>query len=706
MVRTPVLFSASSCLRFGNDSPPGGSSIPPQAIQSLRDTLGQHTVLNHKRESASSRKKPFLSLRNLGLSLTLLAGSLGLTGYGVNRVQHAVNTIPRGEAAAVEAQMNAYQKGVGKQFDKFNQWTQRVQKDSVSYHYDTHALQGFQEQAETLAKSLATLLAQSDNPQDRAVAEKMLFETNRNDTVIDQIGIDLFTHVRERIRAKEPLAIATFVEAHPELAHLPPKAQEHLATEIFTLFNQHPTMEMQQFKKEFVEQNRAETRQHSQHRPTPQRLLRDVLEVHIGHRLSGVNLERFSSLDTQAKALDFMKAAMHNPNNFQQLSEAEREYVVERSEDILQVLDYDFQHPGLLSLLLTGLILTAGVTASGLGIRQTSQQVSQAFRQRLEERRNYLQSQFVIEDYRAEAFPEVHKTLKEHASTLIEARNRAVLEPGNADLYALYTELYGANQKQWPTAAKLAGFYKNMAQATLLKNQKRSRVTNETFHKALERVLRQSQQQQTYFPEFELASLLNELYPSASVVNPTTGEPLRPYHQEIQKLDDSLIALQVKVLNERVVLTKLQQDQAEQQQKLENLPSQATTERALEKQKLESLTSSLKLHQELIAEYQRHYPPLAQQRIKYELLGMSESDTEAMAAKLKELEALRKHYEGLTQDSQVDRLWEQVQVRQGMVNATQEELHQERTVRDKAGRVLRDVEQQKRPPSDPSAKNA
>jgi hypothetical protein len=181
---------------------------------------------------------------------------------------------------------------------------------------------------------------------------------------------------------------------------------------------------------------------------------------------------------------------------------------------------------------------------------------------------------------------------------------------------------------------------------------------------------------------------------------------LRPYHQEIQKLDDSLIALQVKVLNERVVLTKLQQDQAEQQQKLENLPSQATTERALEKQKLESLTSSLKLHQELIAEYQRHYPPLAQQRIKYELLGMSESDTEAMAAKLKELEALRKHYEGLTQDSQVDRLWEQVQVRQGMVNATQEELHQERTVRDKAGRVLRDVEQQKRPPSDPSAKNA
>lgn len=699
MVRTPVLFAASSRLRFGNDSPPGGSSLSPQATQSLKDTLGQHTTLRYKRESGSSRKKPLLSLRNLGLSLTLLAGSLGLAGYGVSRAHHAVQTTPRGEAAVVEAQMNAYQKGVGTKFDQFNQWADQVQQKSTTYHYDTQTLQGFQEQAETLVKSIATQLAQSDNPQDRAVAEKMLFETNQNDTVIDQIGIDLFTHVRERIRAQEPLAIATFVEAHPELAHLPPKAQEHLATEIFTLFNQHPTMEMQPFKKAFVEQNRHDSKQReSQYRaPTPQRLLRDVLEVHIGNRLSGVNLERLSSLDTQAEALDFMKAAMHHPNNFQQLSEAEREYVVERSEDILAVLDYDFQHPGIWSLLLTGLILSTGVGASALGIRKTSQQVSQAFHQRMEERRNYLQSKFIVEDYRAEAFPEVHKALREHTTRLIEARNQAVLEPGNADLYALYTELYGTNQKQWPSASNLAGFYKNMAQATLLKTQKRSRVTNATFHKALDQVLRQSQQKQTYFPEFELADLLHELYPPASAVN----QSLRPYHQEIQKLDSSLNALQMKILNERIVLTQLQHQQAEQQEKLAKLPDNAPTEHALEQQKLESLTSSLKLHQELIAEYQRHYPPLAQQRIKYELLGISESDTEAMAAKLKELETLRRHYEGLAQDSQVERLWQQVQVRQGMVNATQEELHQERTVRDKAGKLLRDVDNKSGPRQQP-----
>lgn len=654
---------------------PSTPQIPAAQKQQLEKCLEQHRTLSDKR--TETKPTPF---KSIGKFFTLLGVSIGLVGAastGGVRLNHYFQVKPQGEAAQVESGMQVKQDLVGKPWQELKTWADGVKAQTTTYNVDTATLMEFQTRSQNLVKGLAGALGQSGDPQDFLIAQKISFDSTENDALIDQLGVDLFTHVGQQVAKGEGLAIDQFINTHTAFDHLPSKAKEKLGMEIFTLFNQNPNLDLKLFQKDAVAQNRAETadtKRAPKVASTDQRILRDTLEVYVGNKINGLSFDKLTEIKTSADVLAYLKPIAENKNNFKQLTDAERTRFIEQSKEILKVLDFQFQDPGSryfyesLALLLAG-----GLGAAALGVVYTKR-MGAAIRAKLANRNNVLNTPLQIVKTASAEFSTLDRQNDQQVETLKEIRKKAC--DGLPEVKAFFSEL---DKDPAPYGGTLIAYYENIAQAGFAK-QGKTQVTDLELAKAVQGLLNLALAQHNYLPEFQLYQMICDTQKQETPKATTPDELLA---QEIASVEEKLGNLQIMIINQQITVFHLNE---ELQAKRTETAGTDLNGNPLAQKKLQALETNLKSHQSVLEEYHTMFTSLSTLRQQYDILGQAQTSSESVSNRHAELERLKK--EAFGESAALGRLQDEVELQQQMVTNTQADMEAQRRLAQQAEAVI------------------
>lgn len=678
-------------IRFAGESEPQSTSdtVNQAFHQSVRKNLDAHREVEAKRTILSKPVKPKRGLIRRSLFPLLTLGTVATTVAGGAGVYHYHSHQPRGEQIATEQTMHQNQRHVGSGWADFNQWTAKAQKEKTTYNHKTQTMLEFQKRSQEFLKQFIDTLSESQDPQDQMLAQKLNLANSQNNERINTVGLNLFTYINQHKTKGESLKVAQFVEQNDAFKHLSPRERENLAIEIYNIFNEAPNLNLDKFQQKEVEADRAASSRSSQHSPTPERRLRDVLDVYIGNPINGVSLDRFSQIQGKEEAKAFFESIVSNPNNFRQLSPEERTQFTQRGKEMLEVLDYQFIDPGMYYGIMAYTMLLAGAAGSSLTLRRVGKNMKASLFKSSDPPELTLNVLRKLDNREAEEA--LIQKFNAHCDTVLAARTKA------AELYPevrnFFKAVYGNKQKATPGVNEIRQFYANQAQLELIKQGKGPNIDELTFRKALDQRIDIAVGRNDYLPE----SAVIELPKPAAAKLPKKVDPaLSEIHKqqieaELGQLGEKIAEIRLVTINHFISMAPIQESCETQQTlvnrvanklKLQEDSVDLQNELRREQKKLESAQGSMASYEMVLAEYRDYAVTLEEQRLTCELLLIDQNDNQVFSQKMAALEMLRETHQRAQQNPKLQELKEKVLLQKEIRGSIQDELTAQKKARE------------------------